>query len=110
MSGNWEHGFCSCCEDTHVCCVSWLWPQLQLMQQRATVQGRQCDATDCLLTCCFFPCVACHVRHQITEKHGIDENICINILANLYCTLCAITQQTRQLQTKGEKPSGIFMA
>ncbi|EFA74565.1 hypothetical protein PPL_00065 [Heterostelium album PN500] len=105
MSGDWEHGLCSCCEDTHVCCISYLWPNLQLMQQRATIEGRQCEFIDCLCATFCFPCAACHVRHQITEKHGIDENIIMNILSVCCCTLCAITQHTRQLQAKGEKPS-----
>ncbi|EGG23891.1 DUF614 family protein [Cavenderia fasciculata] len=106
---NWGK-LCDCCEDTHVCCISYLWPQLQLMQQRATIEGRQCELIDCLCTTFLFPCTVCHVRYMITEKHGIDESIVMNILASLCCTLCVVAQHTRQLQSKGEKPSGLFMA
>eukprot|EP01133_Synstelium_polycarpum_P012187 gene12187-14261_t len=80
------------------------------MQQRATIEGRQCELIDCVCSTFCFPCAACHVRHKITEKHGIDENLVVNILTVCCCTLCAIAQHTRQLQSKGEKPSGIFMS
>ncbi|KAM9942757.1 hypothetical protein ACTFIT_006149 [Dictyostelium discoideum] len=107
---NWEHGLCDCTSDCRVCCISYLWPGLQIMQQRATVDNRQCEATDCLLATFFFPLVTCLTRSQIREKHGIDGNFCGDSCAVCYCTLCVVHQQTMQLQAKGEKPSGIFMS
>ncbi|KAM9976853.1 hypothetical protein ACTFIR_010699 [Dictyostelium discoideum] len=107
---NWEHGLCDCTSDCRVCCISYLWPSLQIMQQRATVDNRQCEITDCLFTTLCFPLVVCLTRSQIREKHGIDGNFCGDSCAVCYCTLCVVHQQTMQLQSKGEKPSGIFMS
>eukprot|EP01132_Coremiostelium_polycephalum_P009705 gene9705-11919_t len=109
MSGDWEHGLCSCCEDMRVCCISFLWPNLQLLQQRVTVEGKECDFLDCLCVHCLFPCAACATRAAIREKHGIEGSLVMDILSVWCCPLCAITQQTRQLQAKGEKPAGLFM-
>ncbi|KAM9966810.1 hypothetical protein ACTFIR_007041 [Dictyostelium discoideum] len=106
---NWEHGLCDCTSDIRVCCISYLWPQLQIMQQRATVEGRQCEITDCIFTALCFPCVTCLTRSQIREKHGIEGSGVMDCLTVCYCTLCTIHQQTMQLQAKGEKPSGLFM-
>ncbi|KAK5580935.1 hypothetical protein RB653_000962 [Dictyostelium firmibasis] len=107
---NWEQGLCDCGSDCRVFCISYIWPGLQIMQQRATAENRQCDACDCILVTSCFHLIACTTRSKIREKHGIDGNCCGDSCAVCYCTPCAVSQQTMQLQAKGEKPSGIFMS
>ncbi|KAF2077094.1 hypothetical protein CYY_001603 [Polysphondylium violaceum] len=109
MSG-WEYGLCDCTSDCRVCCISYLWPALQVMQQRATVDGRECEVTDCLITALCFPCAICMTRGAIRDKHGIEGSAFMDCLLTCYCTLCVIHQNTMQLKSKGEKPAGIFMS
>lgn len=45
------------------------------------------------------------MRSKIRTKYGIEGGIVGDFFSVLCCGLCAITQQTRQLDMKGAKPA-----
>lgn len=91
------------------CLLSWICGVCQLAQQKATVEGHECGIGDLIPVWCCAPCCLVMVRGKIREKYGIDGNLVQDLLCSWCCTICAVSQQTRQLDMKGDKPAGICM-
>jgi len=109
MSANWDVELCDCFSDIKVCLISWFCSPCQIAYQIAGVEGHECGISDGILPCLFPFCCAISVRGKIREKYGIQGS-CMNDFCVVWlCGICAITQQTRQLQKKGVKPAGMFM-
>jgi Cys-rich protein (TIGR01571 family) len=49
------------------------------------------------------------IRTKIREKYGIDGNLVNDILGAWCCTICAVSQQTRQLDIRGDRPASVCM-
>jgi Cys-rich protein (TIGR01571 family) len=49
------------------------------------------------------------VRQKIRTKYGIAGGFCGDCMSICFCSLCALSQQSRQMQAKGDKPAGICM-
>eukprot|EP01108_Squamamoeba_japonica_P009585 TRINITY_DN9041_c0_g1_i1.p2 TRINITY_DN9041_c0_g1~~TRINITY_DN9041_c0_g1_i1.p2 ORF type:complete len:111 (+),score=37.68 TRINITY_DN9041_c0_g1_i1:125-457(+) len=106
---DWDTGIFDCLSDIKVCLLTWLCPVCQLAQQKATVEGHDCGLGDCIPVWCCALCCAVMVRGKIREKYGIDGSLVMDLLCTLFCGICSISQQTRQLDMKGDKPAGICM-
>jgi len=105
----WDTGLFDCFSDCKVLIVSWLFGVCQIAYQKAAVEGHECGCGDLIPVCIFPLCCAVSVRKQIREKYGFEGGMVGDILALWCCSLCAISQQTRQLALKGAKPAGMFM-
>ncbi|KAF2073264.1 hypothetical protein CYY_005426 [Polysphondylium violaceum] len=114
MANDWEVGVFECQKDLDltVCCISYFWPNLQLIQQRVTLDQRRCNVFDCLFSTCCLPCATCLLRQDIRKKHELptEGTEIIDVLLVCYCTPCVLHQQTMHLEKKGLKPAGLFMA
>ncbi len=89
--------------------VSWCCGACQLAYQKAAVEEHECGLGDLIPVCCFPLCCAVSIRGKIREKYGFEGGFCGDLLTIMYCGLCALSQQTRQLDMKGAKPAGMFM-
>jgi len=107
--GGWDTGLCDCFSDCKVCIVTYFCGVCQIAYQKAAVEEHECGCGDFIPACIFPFCCAVSVRGKIREKYGIEGGCCGDFMTLLFCGLCALTQQTRQLQMKGAKPAGMFM-
>jgi len=98
-----------CFSDFKVLVVSWLCGVCQLAQQKATVESHDCSIGDLIPVLYCGLCCMVSIRGKIREKYGIEGGFMGDLLAAWCCSLCAISQQTRQLRLKGDKPGGCFM-
>jgi len=105
----WDHGIFECFGDIKVCLLSWICGTCQVAQQKATVEGHDCGIGDLIPVLCCPLCCMISVRGKIREKYGIEGSLVSDILCAWGCAICAVTQQTRQLEAKGDKPAGICM-
>ena len=106
---DWDTGIFDCFSDIKVCLLSWLCGTCQVAQQKATVEGHDCGIGDLIMVWCCGICCQVSVRGKIREKYGIDGSLVGDIVFSLCCMICSISQQTRQLDMKGDKPAGICM-
>eukprot|EP01123_Difflugia_compressa_P003834 TRINITY_DN15144_c0_g1_i1.p1 TRINITY_DN15144_c0_g1~~TRINITY_DN15144_c0_g1_i1.p1 ORF type:complete len:110 (+),score=23.34 TRINITY_DN15144_c0_g1_i1:186-515(+) len=106
----WDTGIFQCFgEHCHSFIVSVFCPVCQLAYQRAGLDQRECGFTDFIITLFCPVCVAVYTRTSIREKYNIDGSISVDVLYMLLCTVCAIAQQTRQMDLRGAKPAGMWM-
>jgi Cys-rich protein (TIGR01571 family) len=89
--------------------VSWCCGVCQLSYQKAAVEEHPCGVGDCIPVMCCPICCQVSIRGKIREKYGLDGSCCVDFLLSAFCALCAVSQQTRQLDLKGAKPAGCFM-
>jgi len=108
-TGAWDTGLCDCFSDCKVFLVSWCCAPCQIAQQIATVEGRECTFGDGFLSCLFPLCCAVKARRLVREKYGIVGGGCNDCCMVWICGLCAISQHTRQIRLRGDKPGGMFM-
>jgi Cys-rich protein (TIGR01571 family) len=109
MTNHWEHGIFDCFGDVKVCLLSGFCNLWQVAQQKATVEEHDCGIGDVMAVWCCHLCCLVIVRGKIREKYGIEGSTISDFLSICFCAVCAITQQTRQLEAKGNKPAGICM-
>jgi len=105
----WDTKLLDCFSDIKVLLVSCFCGLCQLAQQKATVESHNCGIGDFIPVCLCGICCAVSVRGKIREKYGIEGSVLTDLLAAWCCGLCALSQQTRQLRLKGDKPGGCFM-
>eukprot|EP01116_Phalansterium_solitarium_P013185 TRINITY_DN3032_c0_g1_i1.p1 TRINITY_DN3032_c0_g1~~TRINITY_DN3032_c0_g1_i1.p1 ORF type:complete len:112 (+),score=11.72 TRINITY_DN3032_c0_g1_i1:74-409(+) len=106
----WDIELCDCFSDCKTFLVSWFCSPCQLAYQKVAVEETQpCGFGDCILPCLFSLCCAVSIRGKIRAKYGIDGGCMGDFCVILFCYVCAVTQQTRQLNAKGAKPAGMFM-
>jgi len=108
-AGAWDTGLCDCFSDCKVFLVSWFCAPCQIAQQIATVEGRECSAGLTIASCFFSLCCAIKARRLVREKYGIVGSGGSDCCTVFCCGLCAISQQTRQIRLRGDKPGGMFM-
>jgi len=109
MSAAWDTGLFDCFSDIKVLLVSWLCGVCQVSAQKAGVEGHECGLGDLIPVCLFPFCCQIITRGKIRDKFGIEGSLVSDFLTSWCCMLCAISQQTRQLNMKGVKPAGLFM-
>jgi len=108
MAGAWQSGLFGCFDDVKVCLVSCFCPFCQLATQKATVEDHPCGIMDLLTVCLCTCCCGIVVRGKVREKYQISGNLVGDIVGACFCP-CALAQQTRELQSRGAKPSGMCM-
>eukprot|EP01130_Rhizamoeba_saxonica_P005518 TRINITY_DN21_c0_g1_i3.p1 TRINITY_DN21_c0_g1~~TRINITY_DN21_c0_g1_i3.p1 ORF type:complete len:124 (+),score=17.52 TRINITY_DN21_c0_g1_i3:44-373(+) len=105
----WDTGLFDCFSNPKVCVISWFCGPCQGAYQMAGVEDRECTPVDLILMIfCGFCCII-KTRGLIRDKFGIEGSLVMDILHIWCCGICAISQQTRQLDIKGIKPAGFLM-
>jgi len=107
--GDWDTGIFDCFSDIKILLISWLCGTCNIAYQKAAIEGHECGIGDLIPVLFCGICCMVQVRGKIREKYGIDGTLINDILMSLCCGICAISQQTRQLDMKGAKPAGCFM-
>ena len=105
----WDTGLFDCFSDIKVLLVSWVCGTCQVAFQKAAVEGHECGLGDLIPVLICPLCCMIQVRGKIREKYGIGGSLIKDILEAWICGICAVSQQTRQLDMKGAKPAGMFM-
>jgi len=72
-------------------------------------EDRECEIMDLICMLFFGICCIVKTRGDMREKYGIEGSLVVDILSVWCCAICAISQQTRQLDIKGAKPAGFLM-
>jgi len=104
----WDTTLPGCCSDCRVLCFSVLCCPCQVAIQRSRALGKSgCYCCDCF--CSPLPCFTAKVWSEIREKYNIEGGYCGDLLIVCCCTVCAVSQQSRQLQIRGDKPAGMCM-
>ena len=105
----WDTSLFSCFQDFNVCLISCFCFPCQLAYQKAAVNNQPCEVQACVSFLICPCCLGALIRSDIREKYGFTGSFCVDFLVLCSCTICAISQQTRQLDIRGLKPAGMFM-
>jgi len=95
MENNWSFPFFGCFTDPKLCIITFCLP--------CFTNGRTAEAVgdDCIFCCIgyfFLGCIAgMIVRGKVRDKKNIAGNVCIDLLAHLFCPLCALVQDNREV-------------
>jgi len=106
---DWDTGIFDCFSDIKILLISWIFGTCSVAYQKAAIEGHECAIADFIPVFFCSLCCMVKVRGQIREKYGIDGTLLNDILMSWCCGICAVAQQTRQLDMKGAKPAGCFM-
>ncbi|KAL5546942.1 hypothetical protein UlMin_006629 [Ulmus minor] len=121
-SSQWSSGICACCDDMQSCCVGLFCPCF-LFGKNAEFLGSgtligSCvthfilcafaNTVCCLLTDgiflglpgCFVACYACGYRRALRSKYNLQEAPCGDLVTHLFCHLCAICQEYREIRER----------
>lgn len=110
----WKESLFGCFSDLPSCCLGTFF--------FCYLYGRNAnrlDGSDCLYHCCiYFACTTCFVvttciccncvhgprRKLLREKYNLKPN-CADGLVTCLCPLCAICQETREMERRGPPPT-----
>nr|DAD43216.1 TPA_asm: hypothetical protein HUJ06_001446 [Nelumbo nucifera] len=117
----WSSGICACCDDMQSCiglfCPCFLFAKNAEFLGSGTLIGSctthfiLCGLANilcCLLTDgillglpgCFVACYACGYRRALRTKYNLQEAPCGDLTTHLFCHLCAICQEYREIRDK----------
>ncbi|KAH3753715.1 uncharacterized protein LOC127848140 [Dreissena polymorpha] len=99
MAGEWSHGLFNCFDDFGICIVAYLAPCVQFGQNAEKVGEGSCFLCGLVY---FVPILNIiewvTVRGKIREQNGIDGTACNDCLTIMFCPLCALAQETMEVQ------------
>lgn len=109
QSAPWDTQLFDCTSDCKIFLVSWCCACCQLSHQRAVLDNKDCSIVDAALISLCLLCCQVKIRSDLRTKYGIEGSMGSDCCMSYYCMPCAIAQQQRQLQLKGDRPQGCFM-
>ncbi|VVA94505.1 unnamed protein product [Arabis nemorensis] len=109
--GLWTTGLCDCHEDGHICVQTAIMPCVSFAQNSEIVNR---GAIPCMnagvihlalgfVGCCWL--YAFPSRSRLREHFALPEEPCRDFWVHLFCTPCAICQESRELKNRGADPS-----
>ncbi|KAE9607541.1 putative PLAC8 motif-containing protein [Lupinus albus] len=110
-SGAWTTGLCGCFEDLGSCCMTCCFPCITFGQNAEVVEkGRSSCASAgmifCVLSSCGFGWLYSYTyRSKLRGIYSLPEEPCIDLCVHCCCSCCAISQEYRELKTRGIDPS-----
>lgn len=122
QSPQWASGICACCDDMQSCCIGLMCP-CYLFGKNAEFLGSGTLAGSCVthfilwgffnsLCCllsdgtllglpgCLVACYACGYRKTLRSKYDLPEAPCGDLATHLFCHLCAICQEYREIRDR----------
>eukprot|EP01117_Protostelium_nocturnum_P008506 TRINITY_DN3047_c0_g1_i1.p1 TRINITY_DN3047_c0_g1~~TRINITY_DN3047_c0_g1_i1.p1 ORF type:complete len:109 (+),score=26.23 TRINITY_DN3047_c0_g1_i1:70-396(+) len=106
---SWDVGLFDCFSDIKVCLISCFLGPCQLPFQFAGASSNPLNVIHFVPAIFCSLCCGVAVRIKIRERYGISGNVLTDALTVCCCFCCAVTQQTREVDQRGGKPSGLFM-
>ncbi|XP_010527531.1 PREDICTED: protein PLANT CADMIUM RESISTANCE 12 [Tarenaya hassleriana] len=109
--GLWTTGLCDCHEDPQICFQTAVLPCITFGQNseivsRGTIPWSNSSSIHMVLSlvgcCCIygFP-----NRTRLREHLSLPEEPCRDCLLHIFCTHCALCQESRELKNRGADPS-----
>uniref|UniRef100_A0A1D1XZB4 Protein PLANT CADMIUM RESISTANCE 10 n=1 Tax=Anthurium amnicola TaxID=1678845 RepID=A0A1D1XZB4_9ARAE len=118
----WSSGVCACFDDMPSCCMGLFCPCF-LFGKNAEFLGSGTFAGSCIThfilwglvngLCCLFTegillglpgsivaCYACGYRRSLRAKYNLQEAPCGDLATHLFCHLCAICQEYREIRER----------
>ncbi|XXG49203.1 hypothetical protein AAC387_Pa02g3451 [Persea americana] len=118
----WSSGICACCDDMQSCCIGLVCPCF-LFGKNAEVLGSGTLVGSCMThfilwglvngLCCLLTdgillglpgslvaCYACGYRRALRTKYNLQEAPCGDLVTHLFCHLCAICQEHREIRER----------
>ncbi|XP_074561258.1 cell number regulator 5 [Curcuma longa] len=123
----WSSGICACFDDMQSCCVGTVCPCF-LFGKNAEFLGSGTLAGSCMThfilwglvnsLCCLFTggllagvpgsmvaCYACGYRKTLRAKYNLQEAPCGDLPTHLFCHLCALCQEYREIRERSNGSS-----
>jgi len=105
---DWNNHLCGCMSDLGSCLVACLCPCIQYGQNVAVLSNASCFC-NCLcysiMQLCWLQwCLGCSTRGQIRAKYNIIGGQCGDCCVHLLCPCCALSQESRELMSRGQTP------
>jgi len=107
--GGWDTSLFECFTDVKILLGTCVCFPCQVAYQKATVEEHQCSFSDAIMTTCCSVCCGVVVRQKIRDKYKIPGSFLVDLLLVIGCCPCALSQQSRQLRIKGDKPGAMCM-
>ncbi|KAJ0256243.1 Protein PLANT CADMIUM RESISTANCE 12 [Hirschfeldia incana] len=109
--GLWTTGLCDCHQDGHICVQTAIMPCISFAQNteivnRGTIPCMNAGLIHLALGfvgCCWL--YAFPNRSRLREHFALPEEPCGDFWVHLFCTPCAICQESRELKNRGADPS-----
>ncbi|CAN6937304.1 unnamed protein product [Brassica oleracea] len=109
--GLWTTGLCDCHQDGHICVQTAIMPCISFAQNTEIVNRGTIPCMDAGLIhlalgfvgCCWL--YAFPKRSRLREHFALPEEPCGDFWVHLFCTSCAICQESRELKNRGADPS-----
>ncbi|KAL0700860.1 hypothetical protein Bca4012_056982 [Brassica carinata] len=114
--GLWTTGLCDCHQDGHICVQTAIVPCISFAQNteivnRGTIPCMNAGLIHLALGfvgCCWL--YAFPNRSRLREHFALPEEPCNDFWVHLFCTSCAICQESRELKNRGADPSISMLA
>ncbi|XP_010535733.1 PREDICTED: protein PLANT CADMIUM RESISTANCE 2-like [Tarenaya hassleriana] len=104
----WSTGFCDCFSDCSNCCITCWCPCITFGEVAEIVDrgSTSCGASGALyaLVACITGCgciYSCFYRTKMRKQYNISGSQCGDCLSHFFCELCALTQEYRELKSRG---------
>ncbi|XP_072985979.1 cell number regulator 5 isoform X2 [Typha latifolia] len=119
----WSSGICACCDDMQSCYLGALCP-CYLFGKNAEFLGSGTLAGSCMTHCILWglitslccvctggmmsalssvvACYACGYRRTLRDKFNLQEAPCGDLTTHLFCHLCAICQEYREIRERSD--------
>ncbi|KAJ4758554.1 Protein PLANT CADMIUM RESISTANCE 2 [Rhynchospora pubera] len=104
----WSSGLCDCGQDCKTCCLACFCPciafgRIAEIVDQGTTPCATSGAIYAILTC-FTGCqwvYSCMYRSKLRTQYSLPESPCNDCLIHCCCEPCALSQEYRELQTRG---------
>ncbi|XP_002158056.1 uncharacterized protein LOC100202625 [Hydra vulgaris] len=101
--GEFKHGICSCFNDCSTCIITYFLPCVTA-GKNAEFVSKSCCLYGCLSLTCVGPISRALVRSDIRQKLNIEGSCCGDFICHLFCPLCALVQESQEIQANGGPP------
>ncbi|KAH9746253.1 protein PLANT CADMIUM RESISTANCE 2 [Citrus sinensis] len=106
--GPWSSGLCDCFSDCSTCCLTYWCPWItfgriaEIVDQGSSSCGVNCalyfiiawlTGCSCLLSCGY--------RSKMRHQYMLKDSPCGDCLVHVFCELCALCQEYRELKSRG---------
>ncbi|GAY58928.1 hypothetical protein CUMW_190620 [Citrus unshiu] len=121
--GPWSSGLCDCFSDCSTCCLTYWCPWITFGRIAEIVdQGSSCKFTNvighkivlhaaCGVNCALYFIIAwltgcscllsCGYRSKMRHQYMLKDSPCGDCLVHVFCELCALCQEYRELKSRG---------